>query len=650
MNSKNQSAIEPLLVLLVLLFYANAFGDEKEINTNTTVITAEDIAKEKPADIVDMLRSRVGLDDSSGVITMRGVKGIVIYIDGFPATLTDMRQVKPEQVEKIEIIRGAASARFGAEAMGGAIVVVTRKGVKETHLDIIQGYNSSDSRYTRVIGTSGIKPFTLNIMGEYNVVDGYKRVTDSPYPSQITVDKDMYRRKIIDAKLGYGNEKNIEADLNIKYYDSECSYGRPNWHRDYESTALRLTSSIKPSSMIDINLSIGYEGIDDKGLRDKGTGTDEAGLARDRYIFGNGDNYDVETRAILKGEDNTLSLGARYRLESESNKIEDYYSGERRFSLDAKRANGAAFFLYNTKVLKNLNIEVSGRYDRYWYFDTSIYNLYYDVRDIRGEEIVKDAFNPKVSVKWNIDEKTSINSSIGTGFIPPTPYQLYYSDITASTQWLPNPVLKSERSFTADLGIKRGFDNNLNLELTLFYTLWRDKIGFIIVDYGIPLKQQFQNIGEAESKGIEFQADKSFNENWSTFFNYTYNRTEITKDRANPSFVGNELPNMPRHKFNLGFTYERKNDFTVRGVLRYVGLRYIDEKNTVVDNKGYKWRNDEYYVVDISMVKHIQPKKWNMEDMTLTFAIDNLFDRHFQKGFFERDEGRIIRGEITVRF
>ncbi len=636
------------LTILFVFFCTEVFGNEKELNTNTTVITAEDIAKEKPADIVDMLRSRVGLDDSSGVITMRGVKGVVIYIDGFPAILTDMRQVKPEQVERIEILRGAASARFGADAMGGAIVVTTKKTTREAYLNVIQGYNSSNSRYTRVIGTKGVKSFTLSIMGEDNIVDGYRRVTVSPYPYQITVDKEMYKRKTVDAKLGYIGE-NKEANLNIKYYDSDSYYGRPNWRRNYNSTTVKFTSSLKPSSVADLNLSIGYEGYRDKGLRDKGTGIDEAGLAPDRNIFADGNNYNSEISAVLKGESRQLSLGIFYGLKSESNKIVDYQTGERRFQLDDKMVNGAAFFLYEANI-KNVKIDLSGRYDRYWYSDTSIYNLYSSVKDIKGEDIAKDSFNPKISIKWDIDEKTSINGSIGTGFIPTTPYQLYYSDVNAAIQWLQNPDLKPERSITADVGLKRSFDDGLNTGLTFFYTLWRDKIGVIIVDYGTPLKQQYQNIGEAESKGMELQIDKRLANNWLAFFNYTYTRTEITENKANPSFAGNELPDMPRHKFNVGVTYERKGNFTGRALLRYVGSSYTDEKNTVVDTRGYRWKRDGYYVMDLSFVKRFHLEGQYLKDVTLTLAIDNLFNKRYQTGFFGRDEGRIIRGEVALRF
>ena len=100
-----------------ILFLASAVWASS--GEDISLITAADIAREKPADVMEMLRARVGLDVSNSVITMRGVKGIAVFVDGFASSSTEFSRLRPEQVEQIEILRGAASARFGAEAMGG---------------------------------------------------------------------------------------------------------------------------------------------------------------------------------------------------------------------------------------------------------------------------------------------------------------------------------------------------------------------------------------------------------------------------------------------------------------------------------------------------------------------------------------------------
>ncbi|MDP2155265.1 MAG: TonB-dependent receptor, partial [Sulfuricella sp.] len=230
----------------------------------------------------------------------------------------------------------------------------------------------------------------------------------------------------------------------------------------------------------------------------------------------------------------------------------------------------------------------------------------------------------------------------GTGFVPSTPYQLYYADVGPATQWLANPALKPQRSLTWDLGARRKFGAGTEAGVTVFHTLWRDKIGAMIVDYGIPLKRQSQNIGQAESRGAEIEFSHKAGGGWSAFFNYTHTRTRVTENLANPALAGKELPDMPRHKFNLGVGYEN-GGMTGKGLLRYVGASYTDENNTVTDGKGYRWQREPYHVVDLSLTKRFR-------DVDLTLAADNLFDRKYQSGFFWRAEGRIVRAEAAFRF
>lgn len=628
------------LMLAMLMVHFPVLGDEQADN-NVTTITEADILREKPADIIELLRSRVGLDDSGGAITMRGVRGVVLYLDGFPSSMTEIKQVKPEQIEKITIMRGAASAQFGADAMGGAIVVTTRKRAADSHVDVVQGVNSSGSRFTRLIGARQAEPFSINVLGEENRTDGYKRVPDAPYPYQITVEDEHSEKRVLDAKLGFQGD-DADANLNLKHIRLESFYGRPNWWEDYAVTTLRLSSKLRTLAGTEHALSLGYERYTDEGLRDRGTGIDAEGLAPDRFLLSDGSKYDAELATSLKGKDRTLRVGIRGNVSAESYAIQDYATRADTFRLDAKIANAAAFALYETQITKDVSLEISGRYDHYWYYDTTIFNAESDVTDITGDDITKSAFNPKLSARWNVNERMLVSSSVGTGFIPPTPDQLYYSDINESAQFLANPDLKSQRSITWDLGIKRNLSAGLDIGATLFYTLWTDKIGVMIVDYGTPLVRQYQNIGEAESKGLELQLDRRINDRWSAFLNYTYNATEITENAANPALVDNELPDMPRHKGNLGVTYERAG-LVGRALVRYVGASYTDESNTETDSRGYQWRKDDYYVLDVSLVKRFK-------DVSLTLAIDNLLDEDYVTGFFWRSEGRVVRGEVAVKF
>lgn len=623
--------------LLPLVAMAETDGKE---DTNVTVITAQDMEREKPADLIELLRSKVGLDDSGGTITMRGVRGIAIYVDGFASTMTDLRQIKPERVERIEILRGAASARFGADAMGGAIAVTTRKAAATRRLELVQGVNSSGSWYTRLSGAGGAAPASIGVMGERQFVQGYRRVPDAPYPSQVTVEDERTDKSTVEARIGFRDDGR-EAQFQARRFAFLTRYGRPNWWEDYDIDTLRFTSALKPSPATDLGLSLGHEAYRDKGLRDQGTGTDAAGLAPNRWLLSDGSKFEAEVTGAAKGAAGTLHLGLHYGQNADVYETRDYQSGGTDFLLRAKMSNAAAYFLYQSERWSGLSMELSGRYDRYRYFDTTIFNDASLVKNTTTDETTKRSFSPKAGLRWAMDG-TTLNGSVGTGFVPPSPDQLYYADVGPATQWLANPALKPQRSLTWDLGARQKFGADTEAGVTVFHTLWRDKIGAMIVDYGIPLKRQNQNIGQAESRGAEIEFSHKAGGGWSAFFNYTLTLTRVTENLANPVLVGKELPDMPRHKFNLGVGYEN-GGVTGKGLLRYVGASYTDENNTVTDGKGYRWQREPYRVVDLSLTRRFR-------DVDLTLAADNLFDKKYQSGFFWRAEGRVVRAEAVFRF
>jgi len=259
---------------------------------------------------------------------------------------------------------------------------------------------------------------------------------------------------------------------------------------------------------------------------------------------------------------------------------------------------------------------------------------------IAGATLDKTAFSPRLGLRRQFGG-TLLSLNVGTGFVPPTPGQLYYEDITDSAQFLANPGLKPQRSVTWDVGMRRTV-GGMRLGATLFHSRWEEKLGVMIVDYGDPVKRQWRNIGAAEAQGVELELEGRLWERWDLTFNYTFNRTRIVEDGANPDLVGNELPGMPRHKANLVLTYEW-TDITGRMALRYMGAAYTDERNTVVDTAGYRWRKDEYAVVDVSATRRFGAAR-------LTLAADNLFDEIYMTGFFRRSPGRVLRAEFSYLF
>jgi ferric enterobactin receptor len=153
-----QEGTQPQLLEEVVITSAQ---EELKQAPGVSVITAEDIAKRPPTnDLSEIIRTMPGVNltgnSTSGQrgnnrqIDIRGMgpENTLILIDGRPVssrnsvrygwrgerdTRGDTNWVPPEQVERIEILRGPAAARYGNGAAGGVINIITKAAAKETH-------------------------------------------------------------------------------------------------------------------------------------------------------------------------------------------------------------------------------------------------------------------------------------------------------------------------------------------------------------------------------------------------------------------------------------------------------------------------------------------------------------------------------------
>lgn len=617
---------------------AMAAADVKE-DTNITVITAQDIETEKPADLIELLRAKVGLDDSSGTFTMRGVRGIAVFVDGFASSVRELNALKPEQVEKIEVMRGAASARFGAEAMGGAIAVATRGTNRSLHASMVQGYDSRHGRYTRVGGGRDMDGTGWSLLGEDRVNNGFRPVPDSPFPYQITIADERSKSTLLDGKLGWRGG-DLEMSVNLKRSDNWASYGRPNWAYDWRNDNLRAQMAWRATDSLVLEVALGEGRYATSGVRDRGTGTDAAGLAPERRLTQSSSQREGSFALGWQGAGWNARAGANLVSLEEAFASADFASRQLLASADSVTRKEAAFASADVPIGAG-HLELGLRRDLQRYLSSRVFSAGPPAGETQGGGVVKAATSPKVALSWPLERAFRLRGSVGTGFSPPQAAQLFNGYIGAGSVTVANPGLKPERSTTADVALSRA-TGSVDFALTLFATHWRDKIATRIVDYGMPVVQQQQNVGEVSARGLEAQWSQRLEDGWSVAANYTHTRTRVVRDLANMSLVGKQLPNMPRHKANFAVSCDRGSDMAVRAKLRAVGSAFTDDANTVTDARGYRWENTAYAVLDLVAT-------WRRPEWEFTLALDNAFDRNYVSGFFWHGEPRTLRGELTLR-
>ncbi|MDY0060862.1 MAG: TonB-dependent receptor [Myxococcota bacterium] len=131
-----------------------------ELTDAVHVVTREEIAAAQAASTGELLRRLTGASLESG--TGSGLpKRSVVGLNGLPAAYTlvlvdgvrllsehahtgiNLEVIPPDALERIEILRGAASAQYGADAIGGVVNLVTRKAARQGHETVLGGSTGS---------------------------------------------------------------------------------------------------------------------------------------------------------------------------------------------------------------------------------------------------------------------------------------------------------------------------------------------------------------------------------------------------------------------------------------------------------------------------------------------------------------------------
>ena len=150
------------------------------------VITRDDIELSLATDLAELLRFEAGIDigrnGGPGQATsmfMRGTESnhTLVLIDGVrmnPGTIggAAIQHISPEVIERVEIVKGARSALFGTDAIGGVINIITRRA-DETHVEGGAGAGSFDSRSAFVSGGLRDEKYQLGATLDWQDTAGY---------------------------------------------------------------------------------------------------------------------------------------------------------------------------------------------------------------------------------------------------------------------------------------------------------------------------------------------------------------------------------------------------------------------------------------------------------------------------------------------
>jgi outer membrane cobalamin receptor len=571
--------------------------------------TLPDLLEDVPGLRIIRLQGRNGY----AVASVRGSTSsqVAVYVDGVLMNLqseaaVDLSAIPAGDVERIEVYRGYVPSRFGAQAMGGVISVVTKSPYKpSTTLSLGTG------SFGRFKGTAGHSAalFGGKFFGSfgYETYGGdFKYWNDNRTPDDDTDDYTGQRR--------YNGFEN--ADAMLKWEDAHWR-ARASWvrrDRDLPPNAPGRDrpgrADFPPGALLDTtrwDLSLGREqdaGDVRWGLELTYTGQNKKYDSRRgnlNSLIGviDVDKSEYETSRLGVALDASVPLGKRHFLE-----LLAEYSDER------LNVNG-------DMVFRRLNgVDRYDRSDRSVTLQDTISldgagtllvtpSLRWHGQDDESRFTWQIAFTKEFSRQW------MLKGTFGTYARAPNMYELYGDGAFI----LPaGDDLRWERGRQYDIGILWNgeladpWNARVSASLSGFWRETDDLIEFLMdsPQYGI-----YANIAEAEVKGIEAEVRVDW-EKWNLAFSATWMEAKNrTPDTGSTRSLGMWLPNRPQWAGSARLTrkFERGTAFME---YRYTGANFADRsENILFDSRG---------VVNIGARYAFSPTA------TLTVGVDDLFD------------------------
>ena len=642
-----------------------------------------------------------GLMDSTSSVRLRGFKGdqyTLILLDGQPLNDAytgglEWGMLPVDNIERIEVIRGAASALYGGNAMGGVINIIT-KTPEKLEASATAGYGTHDTRrYRFSIGDRFADKFSLRIGYEEESTDGYETTpvvktisTGTGTVSGGYAMNDKYgnpTKWVVGDKGENSAEKSsIDAKATFDFSDTgslafttvlgrhEYDYGPPNTYMGtFSGSAIAGTdkkASFSPNNFISytgiggnetdiytlafkelfgpaqLNAQIGTVRTDDRY-------TTESGGSTKTYYDSPGSLKVTETESWFSeirtdvpiGEAHLLTLGVSYRTDDSDTNDYDVpfyrsYSGksDSTFYSGGKSRIWALFVQDELDVREDLTLYLGGRYDEWKVYDGA--------SGVPGSETKYDSnteskFSPKASVVWKALPDTTLKASVGHAFRPPNLYELYRTWTSWGTTYQNNPNLKPETVWTYEAGADQYlFDRKTRLSLTGYRNDIEDLIYYKING----TTKTRTNAGEARTYGLEFEASQEITEWLKAWGNFTWTEAEITDNPIDPDSIGKRITGIPRTTYNLGLDAERKW-FKGSLVARYFSKIFNDSDNKDTAEGVYSTYEPAFYV-DGKIT--ISPSKWT----DISLSVDNILDEEYWE-YYEGD-GRTFFVELTLRY
>lgn len=572
----------------------------------TSVITRSDIEKADATNLRDLLQTSMpGIEFSYAMnqqthINFAGFGGqsLLILVDGerlAGETMDDVdfTRLSMDNVERIEIVRGAASALYGSNAAGGVINIITRSATQPFKLNLnARVARHNEWRQGMSLQLKGGKWANLLALN-HTSIDNYD-VTNGPSPLARVVTT-IYGDKTWNAsnQLSFKPLEGLKLTGRAGYFFRETARtaDTPERYRDFSGG---LRALWQPSQNQQLELSYSFDQYD-KSTYFKLPRLDIRSYSNVQNAF-----RLLYTLNLRQGD--ALSVGADY--------LHDWLMNPNLEGRTRKQRSCDVFAQYDLNLGEKWELVGALRLDHF--SDNPITRL-----------------TPKLSVRHTPLRHLNLRFGYGMGFRSPTLKEKFYNFDMAGI-WLVtgNPNLKAETSHNFNLSAEYS-RLRYNFTLSGHYNLVSDKIATgapFLANPSDPIPHlPYVNLARYSVLGFEATAKAKWQNGMSAQLSYCFTNERLPKDKDGKQINNQYLPARKHtftahwdwsHRFNK--TYQLAINVDGRALSPVDNLEYVDYYDL---SKGTNTIHYPAYTLwKVSAVQQIGSM------FTLTLSVDNVLN------------------------
>ncbi|MFO7534669.1 MAG: TonB-dependent receptor [Kiritimatiellia bacterium] len=594
-----------------------------------TVVTSDEIERKGANNLSDVLRDVPGVQVrslSGGPVAEVAMRGggensqgrVLVLMDGRRLNNPDMAamnwlQIPLNQVERVEVLRGAQTSLYGDYASQGVINIITKKGAAEPRRDfsVIAGsYNTFVAR-AGAAGSAGTMPLTGAANAEWQSSDGFR-------------DRSGYESYGAGGRAGYDWSEDSGLSIAGSWYRSDYELPGDLTLREMKDNRRQSHNPDDKTDNLYLNMGLDYFARPVQGVQFETvagwSGRESESDVASWFMFSDNtmNSYSVQPKTVVEGEWGGLSqrttLGVDlYKDLLEVDRFTDAERSSKTIAADLDKDTVGAYVRHQVDLTPQWIVHAGGRVEQARLSAEA---------DSFGMRVVDDDKTQHGStweggVTYAFESRSKLFARAGSVYrYPFVDEQISYYGFGTDGFFRD---LDAEKGLNLETGVELGWNRTWRAAATLFRLDMRDEVAWD------PIANSNANLDETRRQGAELSGSWKPVDRLELLASYTWTDAEFTSGLND----GKNIPLVPEHLASLTLRLGLPLDLTLDTTGHYTGSSPLGGD---ISNAGDKL--DAYSTLDM-MVRYAPAGK----SFSAFVGVENLTDETYAavayKGYLE---------------